>query len=93
MTPRAHDADERLRSCSLEGLIHNGLEISFQGQPHGHYSQIGAGAVPRSNASSVSASSTPFFQSLLLLLIVVLNDGARPCASVVITASKPRPRF
>ena len=48
----------------------------------------GAGAVPRSSASSVSASSTPCFQSLELLEIVVLNEGAKPCAIAAITARK-----
>ena len=43
--------------------------------------------MPRSNASSVKASSTPFFQSLELLEIVVLNDGARPCAIAKATAA------
>ena len=47
----------------------------------------GAGAVPLSRASSVSASSTPFFQSLELLLIVVLNDGASAVAAAI-TARK-----
>ena len=84
---RAHDADEGLRSCSLEGLIHNVSKYLSKGNPTVTIAKSGAGAVPRSNASSVSASSTPFFQSLLLLLIVVLNDGARPCAIAKATAA------
>ena len=51
----------------------------------------GAGAVPLSRASSVSASSTPFFQSLELLLIVVLNDGASAVAAAI-TANHGRRR-
>jgi hypothetical protein len=50
------------------------------GNPTVTIAKSGAGAVPRSRASNVNASSTPFFQSLELLLIVVLNDGARPLA-------------
>merc|ERR1719171_507827 len=57
------------------------------GNPTVTMARSGAGAVPRSRASSVSASSTPFFQSLELLLIVVLNDGASAVAAAI-TARK-----
>ena len=58
-----------------------------KGNPTVTMARSGAGAVPRSRASNVRASSTPFFQSLELLLIVVLNDGASAVAAAI-TARK-----
>ena len=61
------------------------------GNPTVTMARSGAGAVPRSRASNVRASSTPFFQSLEFLLIVVLNDGARALAHAT-TANHGRRR-